>query len=440
MTEHDEDPIDRLRAADPAAGIEPRSRFADEVVAAAASAPTSAADLGAERARRLPGRRPGRLLATSAIAASIAAALVVGGVAGFGLARGGETTAGPISNGRFADDGMSGGAAPPISLGDEGGATSDQAESGAATDATSRAADSSYPYGFASRSSFRASVPLSTSAGRAAAYAFDASAASTPEEVAALAAAFGVEGAPEIRDGTWTVGPGDGSPPSLGVSLDGTLSFWYGSGEDPWACEESCVPAEEAPAVAAARDLLAGIGRDPDAYEYTSEAWEGSTARSVSAWPVVDGQRIDQPWSITYADGGIVDAFGALAGLVPFGEYDIVSEQEAMARLSDPRFGARLTNLPVALREGVTGEEWTPPTAAPALPAPGTALSWAVNDVEIVSVRLGLAGHPQPSGAMILAPTYEFTDAGGGTWSVIAASESALDFSAADATPYGWIE
>lgn len=432
MHEHDEDPIERLRAADPAADLEPRGTFADEVVAAA-TREHAVADLGAQRARRAPRRA----LAPTVVAASIAAALAIGGVAGFGFAQRGETIAGMSST---DDSGASdGGAAPPLSLGGEGGTGDLAAQSESASDsgATSRSADSSYPS--SSRSAFRSSVLLSTSGGaRAAAYAYDAASGDTIDEIAALAAALGVDGTPEVRDGAWMVGPGDGGAPSLGVTLDGTLSFWYGSGADPWACGDACTPPEEAAAVTAARDLLARMGRDPNAFEYTSESWEGSAARSVSAWPVVDGQRIDQPWSITCTADGITDVFGTAADIVRSGEYEVVSEQEAMARLSDPRFGARLTTLP-APAEAAT-EEWTPPTAASELPSPGGAISWGVNDVEIVSVRLGVASHRQADGAALLVPTYEFTDALGGTWSVIAVVESALDFTAEDQTPSGWIE
>ena len=58
----------------------------------------------------------------------------------------------------------------------------------------------------------------------------------------------------------------------------------------------------------------------------------------------------------------------------------------------------------------------------------GTSLSWPVNEVEIVSARLGLASQWQPDGSVLVVPAYEFTDADGGTWSVIAVAESMLDF------------
>lgn len=442
MNEHDQDPVDRLRADDPAAEVEPREGFADEVIAAAAAtaaaaAPEASVELDAERARRRP-----RGMAVLAIAASVALALVVGGAAGYGLAAG-QATAGTSTTDSGVSDG--GGAAPPISLPggggpSEGGAEADQRGAGVGGMSAESSSDSSYPYGFSSRNSFRSSMLLSSNGGRSAAYAYDAAAASTAERVGAVAAALGVEGTPETRDGMWMVGPQDGSGPSLSASLDGTLGFWYWSGTDPWTCGDACVAPEEAPAIAAARDLMTRLGKDPAAYEYTSETWEGSATRSVAIWSVVDGQRVDQAMYIDYSADGIASAYGALAEIVPFGEYAVVSEQEAFERLSDSRFGAQLRTLPEALREGVPGEERTPPTAAPTLPAPGSAVSWGVNDVEIVSARLGLASHWQTDGSVLLVPTYEFTDAAGGTWSVIAVAESALDFSASDGSHYGWTE
>ena len=458
------DPVERLRAADPAADVEPRAGFVDEVVARATTeatpeAPAEASpdptapvtDLAAERARRRP-----RWIAVAAVAAS----LVVFGGAGYAL---GASTNGSTN--------LAGGAAPPISLqGADGGATTEQstvqdgALPGFATDQAKRpasgATDMVYPYGFG-RNSFSSSG-LSTATGSAPGYAFDARAASNAETVAALAAALGVEGTPELKDGAWTVGPQDGTAPTLYVGLDGTLSFSYSNPLlNPWNCAkteggdggeggdgampvEPCEPAavalpSEAAAIDALRSLISSVGRDPAAFEYTSETWEGAVTRSAQAWPVVDGQRIDQAWSLELTDGGVVSAYGALAELVSLGDYPIVSEQDAFERLSDPRFGAQMTAMPLAMREqavleapdaSTTSPEWVPPTEPPATPTEGALVGWPVNDVEIVSARLGLASQWQPDGSVLIVPAYEFTDAAGGTWSVVAVADSKLDFDA----------
>jgi hypothetical protein len=453
------DPVQRLRAADPAAGLEPGDGFVDRVLArtadasdergegAASALPESSdapvADLAAERVRRRS-----RWIPLVAVAAS----LVVFGGAGYAL---GATSGGPTGGSTEAADG----AAPPISLqGVAGGAAPEMAQgdaaAGAATEAKMSeqvAADMMYPYG-SGRNSFQASG-LSTQTGAGPAYAYDPGAASNAETVSALATALGVEGTPELKDGAWLVGPQGGTGASLYVGLDGTLSFsFFDPALDPWACEVETLeggeegdggadgmvapceptgtpPSEEA-AIAALRSIVVASGRDADAFEYTTQTWDGAVTRTASAWPIVDGQRLDQSWSAEVTEEGVLSASGALAGLVTLGDYDLVSEQEAFERLSDPRFGAQMTALPIAMREQLerTDMEWVPPTEPPATPASGAAVAWPVNDVEITSARLGLASQWQPDGGVLQVPAYEFTDAGGGTWSVIAVADSELDF------------
>jgi hypothetical protein len=439
--ELEQDALRRLRAADPAAAVEPRAGFADDVVAQATAETTAepaltaesvpVADLTAERARRLPRWIP---------VAAVAASLVVVGAVGYGV---GATTGGATN---LAD-----GAAPPISLQSESGAGATEQDLGTSDAAVPErtkmsqggAADLMYPYGFG-RNQFSASG-LSTSEGTAAAYGFDARAASSAENVAALAASLGITAAPALTDGAWSAGPQDGTAPALWVSLDGMLSFSYSDPRiTPWKCAdgaETCeptgdIPSEEA-AIEALRSLLASAGRDPEAFEFTSETYEGAVTRSAQAWAVVDGQRLDQAWGVDLAGDGMVSAYGALADLVAIGDYPIVSEQEAFERLSDPRFGASMTNLPIALREQQVAEqpadapsEWVPPTEPPAAPTAGAPLSWPVHDVEIVDARLGLASQWQPEGSVLVVPAYEFTAADGGTWSVIAVADAKLDFAA----------
>ena len=167
-----QDPIARLRAADPAGDIEARAGFADEVVAritgpeadpAEPMADTaSVADLDTARARRRP-----RWLPFVAVAASIA----IVGAAGYGI---GATTGGPM--------GLSDGAAPPITLQSNGGPESaaqggiePAVGAGAAID--QKMSSSTYPYG-SGRNAFSASG-LGTQAGTAQAYAYDPRSASS---------------------------------------------------------------------------------------------------------------------------------------------------------------------------------------------------------------------------------------------------------------------
>ena len=431
------DPVARLRAADPAADVEPSAGFADEVVAKATAEPAvvSAAvtDLTAKRARRSP-----RWLPIAAVAASIA---IVGGAGyGLGAATGGSTN--------LAD-----GAAPPISL--QTGATQEGAVGtvpGSGPEAaigldrkmmpgSGAAGTMMFPYG-SGRNRFSSSG-LATTESTALAYAFDAHAASNAANVTALASALGIEGTAELKNGGWTVGPQDGTAPSIYVGLDGTLGFYYSNPLiNPWQCVEGtdvakqCEPTGDLPsedaAIDALRSLIASVGRDPATFEFTSETWEGAVSRMAQAWPVVDGQRLDQAWSLELTDAGVFSASGALADIVALGDYAVVSEEEGFERLSDPRFGAQMTNMPIALREqsAIASEEWAAPTPTepPATPTEGTSLSWPVNEVEIVSARLGLTSQWQPDGSVLVVPAYEFTDAEGATWSVIAVADSMLDF------------
>ena len=433
MTDDNElDPVARLSKADPAVNVEPRAGFADEVVARTLAAPATLSDMSTERARRRP-----RWIQIAAVAASVA---LVGG-AGFGL---GALTGGPAAN-------SASGAGGPISLQADAGAPGQLRESaGGIAGATSTKlsaglSDLRYSNGFG-RNSFKASG-LSTTAGSAAAYTFDARGASNAAAVAALATALGVAGTPEQKDGSWAVGSPDGTTPFISVGLDGTLSFSYTDQSlNPWVCGgdattmEACAPPTDLPSESAAIDalraLITSAGRDAGAFEFTSETWDGSYTRLAQAWPMVDGQRIDQSWSLELTSAGIYTAYGSLADIVPLGDYAIVSEQDAFARLSDPRFGAQMSAMPftattMATREFTTMEpqQWVPPTEPPATPTAGTSLAWAVNQVEIVSARLGLASQWQPDGSVLVVPAYEFTDAGGSTWSVIAVADSHLDFS-----------
>lgn len=73
----------------------------------------------------------------------------------------------------------------------------------------------------------------------------------------------------------------------------------------------------------------------------------------------------------------------------------------------------------------------TAPPVAPSTPSAGSAIAWPVRHVTITSARLGLAVTTLPSGAAVLVPTYQLTDADGGTWSVIAVVDGQLDLNAA---------
>lgn len=429
-----EDPMDRLRAADPAADVAPSAGFAERVVARAMSddaASTTAAtsapiDLSAERERR----RPRRLLAATSIAAGVAVALVVGGAAGYGFGVGqqppGTTTAAApeIGAGETAIPEIGGGLGPTPSTPSVDSAVVDRMI---------------WPGYSSGRRVFHASG-LSTLPGTSEVYAYDPRAVSPAELIAALSAALGLEeGTPELRDGSWQLIPLDGSAPELWVGVDSTLSFWYSHYDEDfqWEClEGDCDVPSEDEAIRIARELMEAVGQDAADFEFTSTHYEGSRIRNVTAGQLVDGAQIGQTWSFELAGDGIRSVYGALAPLVSLGEYPVVSEQEAFERMTDPRFGTQQIHwADPGFEIAASTEVWVPPTEAPAPPAPGSAISWPVAETTLVSARLGWLNQWVPTGdgqsSSILIPAYEFTDTEGGVWSVVALADEVLDFTSA---------
>jgi len=484
--EPDDEAFARLRAADPATGVEPdlaRVRAALPDVTAdvdadgtttthrttTASVPAAAGgdpvvveeitvdELGAARARR----RPARWLQ---VAAAVAGVVVIGG-AGY--------VAGDAARGGGGDEGT---AAPAIAL--QNPAVAPEAARDSAGMATSMATDKASAW-WGGRTVFSSSG-LSAEGGSGTAWAMDAASVFSADTAAKIAAALHVAGEPVQQWGSWTVGPQDGTGPSVTLSPDGTASMsYYDPTRDPWSCVRSapdevqgstkgegssgggstgsaiapgepsgglpsqCVPSgAPAPdadqAKAQARDLMSALGVDPAGYELEIADSGTSQAASVNAYQVVDGTRSGVTWSFTVLGDGVQSAWGSLAPLVELGTYDVVSPSEAVERLGDPRFGGAAGGvMPLATARAATdgtAEMMPAPEATPTVPATPTAggkLGWPVQEVVITKARLGVALTTLPDGAAVLVPTYELSDADGSTWSVIAVADDQLDFSAA---------
>ncbi len=462
-----DEPFDRLRATDPAAGVEPDTEALGAAVAArtghlaeghgapgpvAGGPATDAADELAARRRRLPwGVR------WTQVAAGVAALAVVG-AGGFALGAG--------QGG--ADQSATGSSLPaPVQL---GGATPEVA-SGAASSADGLAmAESRKIAGFGGRAVYTG-AGLSTEGGVARAWGFDAASTYSAETARRVAEALGVSGDPVLEWGSWNVGPHDGSGPTVQVQPDGLTSVSYydptiqagqcmdvatspsgptadtgpadameivpapGSG----ACETSDPAPGADQAVERTRELLRGLGLDDADYEITlAESWTPELA-SVTAERVLDGQRTGIAWNVTLAAGGEVQSLhGALAPVVDLGELEVVSPADAVARLADPRFGSWGGGVmpllraaqPMAVPEmGImpVEPEWTvPPT-----PRAGDPLPWAVTEVTLTSARLGLGMTTLDDGSTVLLPSYELSDDTGSTWSVVAVADAHLDFAPA---------
>ena len=447
----------RLQAADPAAGSEP-----DLTALVAAVSERAGVDVTAP-ADELAGRRHRRTPRWLQVAAAVAGvAVVAGGSYAYGLSS--STEPETIT------------AAPPISL-TGGGDSGREAAAPQAASMAAGAADSAkmmYPWYGGGRTVFTASG-LSSDGGSGKAWGFDAAGTFSQETVVAAATALGVTGQPRQEYGTWTVGTNDGTGPSVSLSPDGLASLsYYDPTRDPWSCVRSapdsietpdsiespatdaaggvampepaidkgeCTTSEPAPtgdaAIGQAKDTFAALGIDTAAFQFAASTDPTSPqVTNVTASQVVDGQQTGVTGSVTIVADGVQSLYAPMAPMVALGTYDVVSPTEAVARLGDPRFGSMGGGgvMPLAA-EGMraTDDVMAPagpssdPTV-PATPAAGSPLAWPVQEVTLVSARLGVALTTLPTGASVLVPTYELADADGVTWSVIAVVDDQLDF------------
>lgn len=454
-----DDAYDRLRAADPAQGLEPDGARLDAAVAARTSRPYTPAvpvAVGAdsdetvevsEYAEVRTLRRPNRWMQVAAVAVG---ALVVGGT-GFVLGN--------------ADDGSTGQqtAEAPISLGQGRDSVAGSGEAAAADSARS-----SYP-AYGGHLVFTASG-LSGDGGSTAGYAFDPAAVFNEETIARAAAAVGLEGTPKLVDGSWVIGTQDGTSASMQLSPDGLASItFYDPTIDPYACAApdkevlpqdsgsgsdggtaegsvtdsvepvpACTPQatgtapQGADAEAQASALLTALGLDPASFEFDDAGnTDEATATWLTAYQVLDGQRTGVSWSFTLVADGVQSFYGSLAPVVSLGDYDVVSPQEAVARLGDPRFGPSGWGGPMPLADTIiSAREGAPtPGTLPDTPSAGSAFGWPVTEVTITKARLGVALQTQPDGSAVLIPSYELSSSDGQMWSVVAVVDGQLDFS-----------
>ena len=346
---------------------------------------------------------------------------------------------------------------------------------------------------------------LASAAGTAQGWTYNPGSVFSKESAAKIAAALGVRGPVTSVNGAWTVGAADGSGPSVMIQPDGRSSLgFYDPSKDPFACRTGtgtgsgigsgtstgtgtgiakgspaagpagtvpektaptaaigqpvpppdCVPGDVAPApkgdaaIAAAKAVLTSLGVDIGSLAFeATDVGQGALAY-VSAFQLVNGARTGTSWGLSLAAAGVQSLNGWLAPLVSLGTYDVVSEQEAVARLGDPRFGAGFAGgmavdagrgkvalppmlaVPTVAPSGAAGGS----TAAPATPTvpplltAGSAISWPLDTVTIVKAQLGLALYNQTDGAATLLPTYQLSSADGRVWSMIALADRHLDF------------
>ncbi len=227
----------------------------------------------------------------------------------------------------------------------------------------------------------------------AASWYFSPGVAPTAEQAQQLAAAFGVTGEPVAvaadMGGGWTVGPNDGSAPSITIAGDAMQSWWYspawqtdaapsvgcvypseggvaidatGDTDAPDAtiaidpvpvCEEPQPPAgvpSKADAEAKAREMLSALGGDPANYELDTYAdeWGASTASFL----VLDGVRTNLSFNIGYGEQGAVTwAGGFLAAPQRGADYPRIGVKAAIQRLND-QANSWMTGYGPAVRNG----------------------------------------------------------------------------------------
>jgi hypothetical protein len=212
-----------------------------------------------------------------------------------------------------------------------------------------------------------------------------------PATITALAAALGLEGEvtdlPEDWGAGWIIGPTDGTAPSLTVSRDGMLSWWYSSGPgevfagcampepmpvDPMPVEETVEPIE-----GRTDDTIdAGEGSDPDAAPSVSEpvvvecaepeppvgvpteaeaearmadllgqwgvdvsqvvidTYADEWGANVTATLLLEGQRTPLSWGVSFGGGGeVLYANGVLADTERVADYPRIGTTAAFERL-----------------------------------------------------------------------------------------------------------
>ncbi|MFE9565037.1 hypothetical protein ACFYM0_28445 [Streptomyces sp. NPDC006487] len=213
---------------------------------------------------------------------------------------------------------------------------------------------------------YTADVPLPD--GPATAPAFSASGEVTSAEVARLATALGISGAPRLVGETWQAGEtADGSGPRLTVNLKapGTWNFSRfqvgGTGDDCVRGKDTCGPAtlpqdlgrehggttgtpvSEEAAKAAAAPVLAAVGQGAAALD--ARIVQGSV-RLVTADPVIGGLPT-QGWSTRIGvgtDSRVVSGSGELKVPVRAAEQPVIGAVDALARLNDKSRGSGSTD------------------------------------------------------------------------------------------------
>ncbi|MCI3270277.1 hypothetical protein [Streptomyces cylindrosporus] len=339
--------------------------------------------------------RPPRRRSPALVASVAAAVLLVGGGGAYLAASASGGGGGGTGSGASGD----GGTPPPLELdGYSGG--------------NGIAPGEPNPYGV----TYKADGDLPGGPGSAAVY--KASGEVTKDEVARLAKALGLDGAPVARGQAWQVGPSkDGSGPSLVVNKQapGTWTFHrYAAGTD--ACQSTIVcqkdpanPANdtvsEEAAKKAAAPILKAVGQD-DAKVDASQVM--GAQRAVNADPVVGGLPT-YGWTTgltVSAQGEVVGGSGQLKAPVKGDTYPVLGAKKTLELLNtaptvDHRMGIGGCATPVPLKDRLEAPCGQGTSAATASAAP------TQNTVTVEKAVFGLASHTV-GGQPALVPSWLF--------------------------------
>ncbi|MEU3658886.1 hypothetical protein AB0E77_03855 [Streptomyces sp. NPDC032940] len=368
--------------------------------------------------------RPERRRPPAVVVASVAAVLLVGaGGACLATSASGGGSDGGTSSGAPGDD-----TPPPLPL------DGYRAPSPGGGDTNGIAPGEPDPYGV----TYRADGPLPEGPGSAPVYRTKGEVGEA--EVARLATALGIEGAPRLQGEAWKAGSvRDGAGPVLTVSrrAPGTWSFQrYSPGTDN--CKKGAVckapsadgsPVSEAAARKAAAPVLKALGQD-DAKLDASQVM--GARRAVNAEPEVGGLPT-YGWTtgvVVGARGEVVGGSGQLKAPVKGDTYPVLDAKETLALLNAPGGGAGAgiggCAGPVPLEEGTARTPCEPSTATG---TPGMPEKPRRSDRQTVTVReavFGLAAHPV-QGRQTLVPSWLFEVSAPGTADPFTVTYPAVD-------------
>ncbi len=174
-----------------------------------------------------------------------------------------------------------------------------------------------------------------------------------PAQIGRVARALGVQGEvtrlAQDQGGGWVVGSGAGGP-SLQVSADGLLSWWYtpaaAAAPEPVEGQSGSTPdvpprdgrTDEAGGDRQGRRTADGDGPRPGRLPVRGQRRRPRC--SVTAWQVLDGRRSPLSTNFGFGAGGeLTWAGGSLATPVRGPDYPLVSTDSALVRLNDQQTG-----------------------------------------------------------------------------------------------------